>query len=300
MRFMMLIKGDARSEAGALPDEKLLTEMGKYNEELVQAGVLLAGEGLQPTSKGTRLRMSKGKPAVVDGPFAEAKELVAGFWLIQARSKQEAVQWAKRVPGGEGANDEGEIEIRQVYELSDFPVDPTEQPDGWRDKEQQMRDAPPPPTKPGRRFMLLLKANKLTESGALPTEPGLSEMGALMEEIASSGVLLGGEGLKPSANGARVRLQGKQRIVTDGPFTETKEMIAGYLMLQTPTQDDAVAWAKRWLEIHAKASGDHQGEIEVRALFELSDFPVDAAETPDGWRQQEQRMREQLGQTRNS
>ena len=119
MRFMMIVKADKKSEAGILPDEKMLADMGKYNEEMVKAGVMLAGEGLQASSKGARVRFSKGQPAVTDGPFAETKELVAGFWLIQVKSKAEAIEWAKRVPF-----EEGEIEIRQVFELEDFGQSP--------------------------------------------------------------------------------------------------------------------------------------------------------------------------------
>jgi hypothetical protein len=115
MRFMMMVKADKNSEAGILPDEKMLSEMAKFNEQMVKAGVMLAGDGLQASSKGARVRFSQGKPSVVDGPFAEAKELVAGYWLIDVKSKQEAIEWARRVPF-----DEGEIEIRQLYELSDF------------------------------------------------------------------------------------------------------------------------------------------------------------------------------------
>src|SRR5947208_5245483 len=123
MRFMVLVKANKDSEAGVLPDEKILTAMGKFNEELVKAGVLLAGEGLQPSSKGARVRFSGGKPTITDGPFAEAKELIAGFWLIQVRSKEEAVEWVKRCPGPMGGG-EGEIEIRQVFELEDFTPGP--------------------------------------------------------------------------------------------------------------------------------------------------------------------------------
>ena len=118
MKFMILLKADKNTEAGALPDEKLLTAMGKYNEELVKAGVLLAGEGLQPSSKGARVKFSGGKRAVTDGPFAETKELIAGFWMFNAKSKEEAIEWVKRCPNPlEG---EAEIEIRQVFEASDF------------------------------------------------------------------------------------------------------------------------------------------------------------------------------------
>lgn len=115
MRFMVIVKASKESEAGILPDEKLLSAMAKYNEEMVKAGVMLAGEGLQASSKGSRVRFSGDKRTVIDGPFAEAKELVAGFWLIQVKSKEEAIEWVKRVPF-----EDGEIEIRQVFELEDF------------------------------------------------------------------------------------------------------------------------------------------------------------------------------------
>ncbi len=115
MRFMMIVKANKDSEAGVLPTEEQLAEMGKYNEELVKAGVLLAGEGLQASAKGARVRYSGAKRTVIDGPFAETKELIAGFWLIQVRSKDEAIEWARRVPF-----QEGEVEVRQVFELEDF------------------------------------------------------------------------------------------------------------------------------------------------------------------------------------
>jgi hypothetical protein len=115
---MILVKADKDSEAGVLPSEKLLTDMGKYNEELAKAGVLLAAEGLQASSKGARVRFSGNKRTVIDGPFAETKELIAGFWLIQVKSKAEAIEWVKRVPFSGGS--EAEIEIRQVFEVEDF------------------------------------------------------------------------------------------------------------------------------------------------------------------------------------
>jgi hypothetical protein len=117
---MILVKADKSSEAGILPSRKLLEEMGKYNEELVKAGVLLAGEGLQPSSKGARVRFSGNKRTVIDGPFSETKELIAGFWLIQVKSKEEAIEWVKRVPNPFPDSQESEIEIRQVFEAADF------------------------------------------------------------------------------------------------------------------------------------------------------------------------------------
>src|SRR5262249_18181911 len=118
MRFMILVKADKNSEVGVLPDEQLLTAMGKYNEELAQAGVLLAGEGLHPSSKGARVKFAGSERTVIDGPFAETKELSAGFWLWQVQSKEEAIAWVKRCPMPH--NTETEIEIRQVFEAEDF------------------------------------------------------------------------------------------------------------------------------------------------------------------------------------
>jgi hypothetical protein len=114
---MMIIKADQNSESGAMPEEKVLAEMGKYNDELVKAGVLLAAEGLHPSSRGARIHYQGGKTAVTDGPFAETKELIAGFWIIQVKSKEEAVEWARRIPFGDAA---GDVELRQVFELADF------------------------------------------------------------------------------------------------------------------------------------------------------------------------------------
>src|SRR6186713_472485 len=118
MRFMVIVKADKNSEAGIMPSEQLLTEMGKFNEELVKAGVMLAGEGLHPSSKGARIKFSGSKRTVIDGPFAETKELVAGFWLLQVKSMEEAIEWVKRAPNPMPGT-ETELEIRPVHELED-------------------------------------------------------------------------------------------------------------------------------------------------------------------------------------
>jgi hypothetical protein len=134
MRFMVLVKADENSEAGVMPSTELLEAMGKYNEELANAGVMLAGEGLQPSSKGARVRFSGKERTVIDGPFAETKELIAGFWLIQAKSKEEAIEWVKRAPNPmEG---ESEIEIRQVFEAEDFGDEFTPE---LREQEERVR-----------------------------------------------------------------------------------------------------------------------------------------------------------------
>jgi hypothetical protein len=124
MRFMMIVKASKDSEAGKMPDEQLLAAMGKYNEELMQAGVLLDLAGLQPSSKGARVRFSKGKRTVIDGPSAETRELIAGYWLIQVKSREDAIEWARRVPAPHGEEADGEIEVRQVFELEDFGPGP--------------------------------------------------------------------------------------------------------------------------------------------------------------------------------
>ena len=134
MRFMIMVKATKDSEAGVMPDEKILTEMGKFNEELVKAGVMLAGEGLQPSSKGARVRFSGAKRSVIDGPFAETKELVAGFWMWQVKSKEEAIEWVKRCPNPFAG--ESEIEIRQVFEAEDFGAEFTPEA---REQEARLR-----------------------------------------------------------------------------------------------------------------------------------------------------------------
>ena len=134
MRFMVIVKATKESEAGVMPSTQLLTEMGKYNEELVKAGIMLAGEGLQPSSKGARVRFSGNKRTVIDGPFAETKELIAGYWLWQCKSKEEAIEWVKRCPNPMPG--ESEIEIRQIFEADDFGAEFTPE---LRAQEERLR-----------------------------------------------------------------------------------------------------------------------------------------------------------------
>jgi hypothetical protein len=136
MRFMVIVKATKESEAGAMPSTQLLTEMGKFNEELVKAGVMLAGDGLHPSSKGARVHFSGSKRTVVEGPFSETKELIAGYWLWQCQSKEEAIEWAKRCPNPAGDGIEGELEIRQVFEAEDFGTEFTPE---LKEHEQRMR-----------------------------------------------------------------------------------------------------------------------------------------------------------------
>jgi hypothetical protein len=135
VRFMILVKADKNTEAGIMPSEKLLADMGKYNEELAKAGVLLAGEGLHPTSKGARVKFSGTKRTVIDGPFRDSKDLICGFWMFQVKSRAEAIEWVKRCPNP--VEGETEIEIRQVFEAEDFGPEFTPE---LREAEQRLRD----------------------------------------------------------------------------------------------------------------------------------------------------------------
>jgi hypothetical protein len=136
MRFMVMLKADKDSEAGVMPSQQLLTDMTKFNEELVKAGVMLAGEGLQPSSKGARVRFSGDKRTVIDGPFSETKELIAGFWILQVKSKEEAIEWEKRAPNPMPGK-ESEIEIRQIFEAEDFGEEFTPE---LRETEERLRE----------------------------------------------------------------------------------------------------------------------------------------------------------------
>jgi hypothetical protein len=135
MRVIVMIRANVKTEAGEMPSEKMLAEMGKYNEELVKAGVMLAGEGLHPSSKAARVRFSKGKLTVTDGPFTESKELICGFWIWQVKTMEEAIEWAKRIPNPDN-EEEGEVEIRRVFEMEDFGAEFTPE---LREQEERMR-----------------------------------------------------------------------------------------------------------------------------------------------------------------
>jgi hypothetical protein len=272
MRFMILAKADKKFEAGVLPDDKMLSEMAKYTEELINAGALIAAERLQPSSQGARVRCANGKLSVVDGPFAETKELVAGFCLIEAKSRDEAIAWAKRIPF-----QDGEVEVRSLFETMDFPVDPAETADGWRGKEEQYRAAAPA-RRPGTiRYMGLVKADANTEAGMLPDEKLLAAMGAFVEEGVKAGVFLSGEGLQPTSKGARVRFSGKDRMVTDGPFAETKELVGGYAILQFASKAEAIEWTKRFVQVGALGRRGAESECEIRQIFEFESFGTSEA-----------------------
>lgn len=266
MRYMLIIKSDARTEAGVAPSAEQVAAIGRFNQAMIDANVWLAAEGLAPSREGCRVvRAPSGRFEVVEGPFAPPSQLVAGYWIIRVKSKAEAVAWAERAPVVEG-----QVELRKLYEPEDIPVGEAEQAGGWRDEEIAYRAAPPAPPEPIRnlpRFMLLLRSDALAESGALPTEDGLTRMGALMGELVTSGRLAGGEGLTASTHAARVYFTGKERRVVDGPFSETKELVAGFLTMHAETRAAAVELAKGWLEINGSLrTPPEESVIEIRRV----------------------------------
>jgi hypothetical protein len=300
MRVIMLLKSDAHSEAGVAPPEHVLSEMGAYSEQLLNAGVMIGGEGLRSSAQGAKVRISKGKTTVLDGPFAEAKEVVAGYYMLKVKDLAEAIEWTKKLPGADWTP-EAEAELRPLHEPEDFAVDPSEQPGGWRDQEiaarKELETKLPGPEK-GPRWISFLKADKNTEAELDPSLEVLEKMGALMGEMQAQGLLISGEGLRASKHGAKVRLKNKKLTVLDGPFTESKELIAGFSMFRAKTKAEAIEWARRCLQIHMEGTGIDTGEIEVRQVFEVEEIPETAEEAAgtSEWRERDQRMRERLAQ----
>jgi len=263
-RYMLVVKATPEIEAGTFPDSTFEAESAKYLSALESAEALVAADRLLPSSHGKRVHFKAGRFSVTDGPFTETKELVAGYCLIRAASLEDAVDWAKRMPF-----QSGDVDVRPLFELTDFPVDPHEQPGGWRENEAAMQAAPPPARKPGTiRYMGLLKADRGTEAGVMPDESALAAMGAFLDEATRSGVLLAGDGLQPSSQSARVGFSGSQRLVTDGPFAETKELVAGYAILQFATLAEALDWTKRFVQVDAPGRLNSECECELRPIVD--------------------------------
>jgi hypothetical protein len=290
MRILAIVMATDESEAGVLPDEASLAAMGRFNEELASAGVLLAGEGLRPSSEGFRVLYDReGSSRVVAGPFAGPERPVAGFWCWRLDSLDAAIGWAMRCPlGSEGG---GEIELRPMgcggrrdpaldaYELGCV---------GTGDRPEPRREAFFDERQAAMRFMVMVRATKESESEASPVadEKLFREMGAFNEELVKAGVMLAGEGLQPSSKGARVRFSPDgSRTVIDGPFAETKELIAGFWLWQVKSLEECLEWVKR-----CPAPFPTECEIEVRRVYEMEDFGE--ALTPE-LRAQEERLREQ-------
>jgi hypothetical protein len=271
MKFIILRKADADTERGMMPGEQLLNDMGNYNQQLVDAGVMRAGEGLKPTDQAVRLVLQDGKVTVTDGPFTESKELIAGFSVFEAASREEVVEWIKRWPASDAdADGKVSIEIREAG-----------CPGGCADIHPGAANQ----AASGKRFAVLLRSSAELESEAPVAQEKLDRLDAHNAAEAAKGVLYAADGLRSSARATRVNFKAGVATVVDGPFTEIKELIAGYWLIKVPAMADAIAWASS----NPYPTGPHV-EVEIRPLYELDDLDIEF--TPQ-LREAEERMRNQ-------
>ncbi|SEL46284.1 Uncharacterized conserved protein [Stigmatella aurantiaca] len=241
MRFIAMHKTEPRWEAGAIPGEELISRVGKLMGEFMKAGILLGGEGLRASAQGVRLRFSGGKRTVTKGPFTPSNELPAGFLIVRTASLDEASAWASRYASIVG---DVEIDIRPVTEPWDIGM------------------VPMPQELAARRYMLLYKADAASESGRPRPAEQRAKLSALFEEMSGAKVLLTNIGLRPSQHGKRYTFQGERYSVVDGPFAESKELIAGYAMFQAKSLEEASEWALRYGTAVAAL------EVDLRAVEE--------------------------------
>ncbi len=241
MRFIMMHKADKNSEADIPPSSELIVSMGKLMEEMAKASVLLAGEGLQPSSKGVRLKFSGGKRTVTRGPFTGSNELIAGFAIVRVESMEKAIEWASRLAKVVG---DVEIDIGPLKEPWDLGLCP--KPDG------QMT-----------RFMMMYKADESSEAGVSPTSEVMEKW---TQDMVEAGVLLSAQALQPSSKGARLKFAGGKRTVRDGPFTESKELIGGFCMLQVKLKEEAIEWGSRFAKALRDARVEDDLEIDICPL----------------------------------
>jgi hypothetical protein len=234
---MVFGSGNQDTEAGVRPSAEAIQEMAKYNEALVKAGVVLDAQGLMPTSTAKRVRFEGSNRTVIDGPFAETKEVIAGYWIWQVRSMDEAVGWLKGAPFDGGV----EVTIRQLFT--------------WKTPNAEDTMI---------RVMVFIPGNRDSEAGVMPPRDLIEEMTKFSEELVKAGVMLDGQGLTPTSAGKRVSFEGAKRTVIDGPFAETKELVAGYSIWQVRSIDEAVEWVRR--------APFHDGVATIRPIFEMADF----------------------------
>jgi hypothetical protein len=242
MQFMVMRRADEATEAGRLPAAAVFEDMGRYHEQLEEAGGVSLALGLRPSSRAVRLKLGPGFETVTDGPFAETKELIAGFTVFEAASKEDAIALLKRWPASD-ADATGEV----VLELRE-----TGCPGGCA-------QVPPAAAGEGGRYLILLRSSAGTEADRIPPQHMLNALNAFNAEQAAQGRLLAGDGLKASSSGARVKLSGGQASVIDGPFAEAKELIAGFWMIRASSMADAIAWARTlpyptgpWVEVEIR------------------------------------------------
>ena len=239
MRFMIMHKTNAHWESGAIPGPELLERVGTMLGGMAKAGVLLGAEGLRASSEGVRLRFSAGRRTVINGPFEGGNELPAGFSILRVRSLDDAIEWASREAGVLG---DGEADIRPVTEPWDIDL------------------GPPPADVTTRRYMVLWKATTATEAGAAPTAAQRAELSRLIEDSTRTGAHVATETMRPSARGRRYKNSANGIAVIDGPFIESKELIAGYVVVEAESLEDAGRWAARYID------AVQAGEVDVREL----------------------------------
>jgi hypothetical protein len=263
MRFMIIIKSNAATEAETPVDDAFGEAMEDYNRRLQEAGVWVTAEGFQSSRNGARLTLDDGAFTVEKGPFANPNELIAGYWVIEVSSKEEVIAWAKqvpvRVPGSTIADGTGEIDLLQVMEFPDEqPAEAAVPANG--------NGAPSTGAPPQKRFIGMFKASPETEAGVMPGPEIHEAMGEAVARLAAQGRFEGGGGLMPTSQGARVTFEADSPVVTEGPFAETKEAIAGYAIFRAPSLDDMIESSREALEIEARW---RNGPIasEIRELF---------------------------------
>jgi hypothetical protein len=250
MQFMVIRKADEATEAGRLPAPAAFDDMERFHQQLNEAGRVGLALGLRPSSRAVRLKLGPGIATVTDGPFAEAKELVAGFTVFEADSKEQAIELLKGWPASDAdATGAAVLELRE-----------TGCPGGC---------AQVPPAAGGEdgRYVILLRSDAGTEADRIPPQEMLDALNAFNARQAAQGVLLAGDGLKSSARGARIKLAGGQASVIDGPFAEAKELIAGFWMIRASSMLDAIAWARTL----PYPTGPHV-EVEIREAMSIDDL----------------------------
>ncbi len=241
MRFMLMHKTNASNEAGVRPPPELIAGVGRIIGEMRQAGVFLAGAGLRASSLGVRLEFRDGARTVTPGPFVGKHERPAALCILRVRSREEAVEWASRFAAIVG---DAEVDIRPVTEAWDLGL------------------AEKPKDDPTARYMAVYKADPRYEAGALPSPEARAATARLIDEMKAAGVYLAADGLQPSARSKRIRTVGQKQTIIDGPFTESKELIAGFVSIDVPSMSEALGWAQRYAPI----LGDV--ELDIRPLFQ--------------------------------
>jgi len=256
MRFMLLMKSGPNLEADKLPDPAIHAAMSRFNQRLQDAGARISADGLKPSKEGVRLSQTNGDRTRVDGPFAEAREVVAGFWIIDVPTLADAIAWVKQMPFEEGGpvEDVGEVEIRPFWELPGAPP----------------FEAPPVPAGM-RRFISWVAADAASERGEMGDPELFVAMDGLVQRSIAAGRWGGGDGLRPSSESAKVVFGPGKREVIDGPFAETKELVAGYAILYARDLEDMVQLGWDFLAVDAPGRGGHS-HIVIQPFYEASDF----------------------------